>query len=241
MWIKICANTNVADAQLAAQLGADALGFVFAPSARRVTVEQVAEIVPYLPASVEQVAVVLSRNADEIVEIIRRTGLTGVQLHGGLDLALVRSLHGAFAGRVKLIQTLHWSVEEGASSAALVTAQLREIAAEPAITRVLIDAKVGKAIGGTGHSFDWIAARAALNAADVSVAKRDTATQAAAKPIDLILAGGLHPDNIAEAIQAFGPWGVDVASGVEASPGRKDSHRLRRFIEQARAQESSQA
>jgi phosphoribosylanthranilate isomerase len=233
MWIKICANTNLADAQLAAELGADALGFVFAPSKRQVTVEQVAAITPHLPRSIESIAVVQTRDAHEIVETVRRAGLTGVQLHGGLDLPLVRALRIALGPSISIIQTLHWMVdldaEDGvnnpnAESAALVAAQLRVIAAEPAIARVLLDAKVGNAGGGTGRSFDWNAAREALT----------TASEAAGKPIDLIVAGGLRPENVTEAIHALRPWGVDVASGVEASPGRKDPLKLKRFLEKAR-------
>jgi phosphoribosylanthranilate isomerase len=226
MWIKICANTNLADAQLAAELGADALGFVFALSARQVTVEQVAAIAPHLPTSIETVAVVQTHDAHEIVAIVRSTGLTGVQLHGGLDLPLVRALRAALGRNISIIQTLHWAVDENTESAALVAAQLREIAAEPAIARVLLDAKVGNAGGGTGRSFDWNAAREALTAA----------SEAAGKPIDLIVAGGLRPENVAEAIHALRPWGVDVASGVEASPGRKDPLKLKRFFEKARGE-----
>jgi phosphoribosylanthranilate isomerase len=227
MWIKICANTNLADAQLAAELGADALGFVFAPSKRQVTREQVAAIAPHLPSSVETIAVVQTRDARAILDLVRGAGLTGVQLHGGLDLPLVRTLRAALGASASITQTLHWTVDgddDNHNSAALVAAQLREIAAEPAIARVLLDAKVGNAGGGTGRSFDWNAAREVLTAA----------SQAAGKPIDLIVAGGLRPENVAEAIHALRPWGVDVASGVEASPGRKDPVKLKRFLEDAR-------
>jgi phosphoribosylanthranilate isomerase len=227
MWIKICANTNLADAQLAAELGADALGFVFAPSKRQVSIEQVAAITPHLPASVETVAVVQSQDVEEIVDLVRRTGVTGVQLHGGLNLPLVGALHASFAGRVSLIQALHWTIDDDADCAAVLAAELHEIAAEPAIGRVLIDAKVGNAGGGTGRSFDWKAARIVLTASE---------SHAANKKIELIVAGGLHPENVAEAIQSLDPWGVDVASGVEAAPGRKDPLKLKHFLEMARAQ-----
>src|SRR5271168_3048324 len=102
MWIKICANTNLADARLAADLGADALGFVFAPSKRQVTVAQVAAITPHLPATVETVAVLISHDAEEIIDLVHSTGVTGVQLHGDLDLALVRALYAAFGDRVAI-------------------------------------------------------------------------------------------------------------------------------------------
>jgi phosphoribosylanthranilate isomerase len=226
MWIKICGNTNLADAQLAASLGADALGFVFAPSKRQVTVEQVAAITPHLPSSIATIAVVQTRDAQEIVEIIRATGLTGVQLHGGLDLPLVRALRAELGPGIAIIQTLHWEIDGNADSAALVAAQLQQVAAEPAIAAVLLDAKVGNAGGGTGRTFDWNAARQALAAA----------TEPAGKPISLIVAGGLRAENVTEAIHALRPWGVDVASGVEAAPGRKDPSKLKQFLENARTQ-----
>ena len=85
MWIKICGNTNLEDASLAAQLGADAIGFVFAASPRQVTPAQVAAITPHLPAHVERVGVFHSHDAGQIASIARDAGLTAVQLHGTLD------------------------------------------------------------------------------------------------------------------------------------------------------------
>src|SRR6516162_8604535 len=111
MWIKICANTNLDDAQLAAGLGADAVGFVFAPSARRVTAAEVARITPYLPDKVERIGVVHSHDVDEIAGIVHEAELTGVQLHGGVDPALARRLREIFKGRLTIIQTVHWLVD----------------------------------------------------------------------------------------------------------------------------------
>src|SRR5882757_7546527 len=92
MWIKICANTNLDDAALAAELGADALGFVFAPSSRRVTPQQVAAITPHLPATVEKIGVFYTLDPEEIVSAIRTAGLTGAQLHGGFSPQLIATL-----------------------------------------------------------------------------------------------------------------------------------------------------
>lgn len=219
MWIKICANTNLEDARLAAELGADAVGFVFAESARQVTAAQVAEIVLRLPDSVEKIGVFSSRDANEIAGIVRETGLTGIQLHGGFDLELARRLHTELGGSVTTIQVLHWRVDPGVGDAAEIAHQLRVIAQEPAIDRVLVDAKTANASGGTGESFDWIAARRTLD--DAPAPK-------------LIAAGGLDPGNVARAVEALKPWGVDVASGVEESKGRKDRRKLKQFIEAVR-------
>ena len=220
MWIKICANTNLDDAQLAAEIGADALGFVFAPSKRQVTAAQVATITPHLPHTVERVGVFHTQDANEIAGIAQQAGLTAIQLHGGSNPALAEELQRRFEGRISLIQTIHWQVDADGSSAATVSHQLAQLNADGVIDRVLIDSKVGQATGGTGITFNWDEARSAL-------------TQSAGR-LKLIVAGGLRAENVAEAIHRLNPWGVDVASGVEAAPGKKDPERLAAFIKNAR-------
>ena len=219
MWIKICATTSLEDAQLAASLGADAVGFIFAPSPRQVTTEQVAHITQHLPEGIECVGVFPSLPAAEIAATAQESGLTAVQLHGGLSHELIRQLDSIFNGQVSLIQTVHWDIHS-ATGAATVAQHLREIAAEGIVGRVLIDSKVGAATGGTGVPFDWNAARTTL--------------AEAAKDLKLIVAGGLRPDNVADAIQHLNPWGVDVTTGVEESPGRKSPEKLAAFLRAAR-------
>ncbi len=220
MWVKICGNTNLEDAALAAELGADAVGFVFAPSKRQVTRDQVAAITPYLPPGVERVGVFHSHDIEEIALTAWHAGLTAVQLHGGLDDNLPARLSDRLAGSARIIQTLHWTIDAAGagsqSSAAQLEQQILHLAASGIVDRVLIDSKVGSASGGTGVSFDWLAAREAFVSAPSS--------------LHLIVAGGLRPDNVARAIAQLQPWGVDVASGVEQSPGRKDPALLAAFI-----------
>jgi phosphoribosylanthranilate isomerase len=220
MWIKICANTNLADAQLAADLGADAVGFVFAPSTRQITAAEVARITPHLPPHVERIGVFPALPAEEIVQQAQQSGLTAVQLHGGVNLALLQRLQELFQGQIKIIQTVHWQIDADGTSAIAVGQQLREIAKQGIVQRVLIDSKLGNATGGTGVSFNWTAARAVFTDAS--------------EGLNLIVAGGLRPDNVAEAIHGLAPWGVDVASGVEATPGRKSREKLAAFIKNAR-------
>jgi phosphoribosylanthranilate isomerase len=221
MWIKICGNTNLEDAKLAAELGADAVGFVFAPSQRQVTAADVAHITPHLPEGLECVGVFPALEAQQIAGIAQEAGLTAVQLHGGLNLELLRQLDEIFNGQVKLIQTVHWQVDSDAANAAVVAWQLRQIDADGLAARVLIDTKVGSSnLGGTGLSFDWVAASATLAEAGTG--------------LKLIVAGGLREDNVADAIRRLNPWGVDVASGVEQSPGRKSPEKLAAFIRAAR-------
>lgn len=224
MWIKICANTNLEDAELAASLGADAVGFVFAPSKRRVTVEQVARITPHLPATVERIGVFDSLDAAEIAAAVRTANLNGIQLHSAPDHALTRSLRNLFPSGIEIIQTLHWQIDPAAPNAEAVAHQLEAIAREGLADRVLIDSKISSqpnaATGGTGIAFNWDEARATL-------------TRHAAG-LKLIIAGGLRPENVAEAITRLTPWGVDVASGVESTPGHKDPAKLAAFLQNAR-------
>jgi len=221
-WIKVCCNTTLEDALLAAELGADALGFVFAPSKRKVTPEQVGAITARLPAAIERVGVFQSvdpeTDAAEIAAAAATAGLTGAQLHGRFGDALPGLLR-ALAPDLQLIQTLHWDLDRP-EAAIRIAAQLEGIAAVGEVTRVLIDSKVGAATGGTGVAFDWFAARDVFAGAPAG--------------LKLIVAGGLNPGNVARAVAQVGPWGVDVCSGVEASPGRKDPALMEKFIANAR-------
>jgi phosphoribosylanthranilate isomerase len=219
MWVKICGNTNLEDASLAAKLGADAVGFVFAPSKRQVTVAQVAAITPHLPEGVERVGVFDSQDEKGIARTASDAGLTAVQLHGGLNERLLNRLAERFAGSVRIIQTLHWTVGACESSAAQLRGQIEGVASLGIADRVLIDSKVGPAHGGTGVAYDWTSARGVFASAPGG--------------LHLIVAGGLKANNVALAIAQLEPWGVDVSSGVEASPGKKDPVQVDRFIKNA--------
>src|SRR5580693_3794631 len=104
MWIKICANTNLEDAQHAAVAGADAVGFVFAESMRRVTAEQVRGITPHLPEAVAKYGVFVDAGIEEIAATIKECGLTGVQLHASLDAALARRLRERFPIKLGIVR-----------------------------------------------------------------------------------------------------------------------------------------
>ena len=222
MWIKICGNTSLEDANLAAEAGADAAGFVFAPSPRQVTTDQVARIIPELAGDLTHVGVFHSRDFDAIATAVRATGLHGVQLHGGVDWTLGEKLRAAFGHRLFLIQSLHWSIDRDPSeSDRALREDLRAVTRQGIVDAVLIDSKTLTASGGTGKSFDWARAR--------------NVVAAEAGKMRIILAGGLTPENVAEAVRVLRPWGVDVASGVERQPGQKDPARVQGFIAAARA------
>ena len=213
IWVKICGNTTLGDAQLAADAGADAVGFVFAPSPRRVTVEQVAAITPHLPARFEKIGVFVDAEFDEIAAAVKESGLTGVQLHSGVETGLAARLRKRFGADLRLLQVIHYG--ENAAH------ELRTASSDPDVNGVLVDSRTATAVGGTGIAFDWQAARAEIF---------DGRSW-----LKLVVAGGLTPSNVAEAIATLRPWGVDVVTGVEAAPGRKDPEKVHAFIAKARA------
>jgi phosphoribosylanthranilate isomerase len=216
IWIKICGNTTLEDALLAFEAGADAVGFVFARSPRQVTAAQVAAIVPHLPASVEKIGVFVDATLEEIVSMVQACGLTGVQLHFDADPKLPARLHERLGPKLRILRVMHFGAETAEDHAA----QLAEHARNPHVDAVLVDSRTATAVGGTGVTFEWAEARKTIFF-DAGELKR-------------IAAGGLNPGNVAEAIAALRPWGVDVASGVEAAPGRKDPAKVREFVIRAR-------
>jgi len=211
MWVKICANTSLEDAQMAVHAGADAVGFVFAESARRVTVEQVAKIAPRLPDGVEKIGVFVNASLDDLSATIETCGLTGVQLHTANDPTITARLRERYARELlRILKVIHF--HQG------LEAELRAAETDAAIDGVLIDSRTATMLGGTGICYDWKAAHESI----------------AGSQLRLIAAGGLNPENVAEAITILKPWGVDVASGVEERPGKKDDAKVKAFVANAR-------
>jgi phosphoribosylanthranilate isomerase len=212
LWIKICGNTSLEDAMLAAEAGADALGFVFAPSPRHVTPEQVAKIVPSLPATIEKIGVFVDATFEEIEAIVSACNLTGVQLQFESNPDFRSQLRDKFGPNLRILQTLHFSPAIAAKAASL--------ASDRNIDALLVDSRTATAVGGTGFAYDWnVAASTLFGSPDF--------------PHKLVAAGGLTPENVSEAIAVLKPWGVDVVSGVESSPGHKDPARVRAFVANA--------
>jgi phosphoribosylanthranilate isomerase len=214
LWIKICGNTSLEDALLATNAGANAVGFVFAPSPRRITVDQVAEIIPHLPATLEKIGVFVDASLGEIAAAIRICSLTGVQLHDGFPASAASELRKEFGPTLRILRVVHFGPQAAEQAA--------DFAADPTTDAILIDSRTATAVGGTGITFDWSEAATTL-LQNPEARKR------------VVVAGGLNPTNVAEAISTLHPWGVDVVSGVEATPGRKDPTKLRAFITNARA------
>jgi phosphoribosylanthranilate isomerase len=221
MWIKICGNTNLSDSQHAASSGASALGFIFAPSPRRVTIEQVRAISPHLPRNVERYGVFVNATLDEIITTVEEADLTGVQLHANGDPELPGRLRENVTGfRLSIISVLAFNDHLGAQIEALARHAAHDSDSGGSVDAVLVDSRNALGHGGTGTRYDWHAAQQHF--------------RGAASHLRIVAAGGLDPDNVAEAIQIMNPWGVDVATGVEAGPGRKDPARVAAFIRNAR-------
>ena len=195
--IKICGITNMEDAQVAADFGADALGFIFYKESKRYVDPQVAmSIISSLPPFITTVGVFVNQELDEISQIKETTGIQVVQLHGDETPEFVSSIpfNAIKAIRVKDKSDL-------------------DKVAQYAGQAILFDTYSDKEYGGTGESFDW----SILN--DMSSTKK------------IVLSGGLNPENILEAVKIVGPYAVDVSSGVEDKPGKKDHTKIKRFIE----------
>ena len=196
--VKICGITSVEDAEAATRLGADALGFVFAPSPRRVTPDQARRIIGGLRPLVLTVGVFVCAEAEEMMEMKRYCGLDVLQLHGDESEETAARL----VGRVfKALKVGRNGPPRGGCYPSAV---------------LLLDTESARASGGTGRTFDWSSA----------------AELARERPI--ILAGGLTPENVRQAIEAVQPYAVDVSSGVEIEPGRKDHDKVARFIQKAK-------
>lgn len=225
-WIKICGTTNLEDAKLAVAAGADALGFIFAESPRRIAPADARAIIDQLPPTVEKVGVFVNETPERIQEIISSTGLTAVQLQGDetpQTADQLRKLCSTRRGTLRIFKAV--GVAKG------VEGVLREFTLSDAIDGVLLDSFAARAAGqsesahiargGTGKTFDW--------------KRASSFVPGLAKRTRVIIAGGLSPANVAEAIQVLAPWGVDVCSGVEQAPGRKDAAKVRDFVTAAHA------
>jgi phosphoribosylanthranilate isomerase len=198
VFVKICGITSEEDALLAVAMGADAVGFVFAPSPRQVTPSVAASIASRLPPEIVTIGVFKDELPARVVEIVNRAGLRGAQLHGDES----REDAGYVAVRVPLVIKAFAAGDRRLARAGEYGAPI-----------VMIDAPSP----GSGKVFDWRLAEGAPRARRI------------------VLAGGLDPGNVADAIRVVRPWGVDVSTGVEASPGKKDPMKVRAFVAAARA------
>ncbi|MGA3092334.1 MAG: phosphoribosylanthranilate isomerase [Terriglobales bacterium] len=258
-WIKICGITNLEDAQIATDAGANALGFVFYPkSPRHVTAETARSIVVKLPETVETIGVFVNATVDSVRDTVQQVGLTTVQLSGDESVEFSRALFqelGDGTRRPTIFRTwpakvfdvpagqsVGWDpvgvglVEpdeayKGKRVHKIHVAKNGDLFLEThgfrpgVISGVLLDSSSAEKRGGTGEAFDWERVQPWAGIIN-SISK-------------LIVAGGLRPGNVQEAIHLLHPWGVDVSSGVEREPGKKDPRRVRAFVLAVRAMEEA--
>ncbi len=210
-WIKICGTTNLEDALTAVNAGADALGFVFyEESPRKIDVESAREIVKKLPPKIEKVGVFVDEPVAKILNTVAQAGLTAAQLHGA-ESRKPEFIQALKIGRdLKLFLVLPAAGIGGESN----------INGESGISAVFFDSGTPQLPGGTGRTFDWKTAASGI--------------RAISEKVKVVVAGGLNSSNVGDAIRILKPWGVDVASGVEARPGKKDPQKVRAFIDAVR-------
>jgi phosphoribosylanthranilate isomerase len=197
--IKICGITNIEDALLAIDLGADALGFVFYRGSKRyIDPENANNIISKLPPFITTVGIFVNQGLDEINYTKERAGFDTIQLHGDESPDFCKN----FARVIKAIR-----VKENIDS---------ELIESYPVKAVLFDTFSEESYGGTGRSFVWDALK------DLNTTKR------------IILSGGLTPENVFQAVRMVHPYAVDVSTGVEDYPGKKNSEKLKKFIEAVR-------
>ncbi|MGE5736147.1 MAG: phosphoribosylanthranilate isomerase [Acidobacteriota bacterium] len=237
-WIKICGTTNLEDAQLAVEAGADALGFVFyGKSPRYINPEAARNIVEQLPENIEKVGVFVDSGAPDVVAIVNDVRLTAVQWHMPADPAQVRSTPPTLSGNcfgkhIDVYPSFPFSWFKNGATLPTgpdfnVEPRRSKYAPKniPGPPRMFLDSGTSEIPGGTGKTFDW--------------EKAFSLTEQLRKAYDIVIAGGLTPANVQQAISKFHPFGVDVVSGVEARPGRKDPEKIRAFIDAVRQADKS--
>lgn len=198
MFVKICGITTEDDALLAVAMGADAVGFIFAPSPRQVTARVVYDITRRLPPEILTVAVFKDEAPSRVLELADRAGVKAVQLHGRETPEQAQEVARQFPRVIKAF-----------AAGSTMVGRAKEYPGDI----VLVDS----ATPGSGQVFDW------------------GLVDEVPAGLKILLAGGLDPDNVARAVAEVRPWGVDVASGVELTPGRKDPRKVKAFIAAARA------
>jgi phosphoribosylanthranilate isomerase len=240
-WIKICGTTNLEDAKLAVEAGADALGFVFyEKSPRNINPELAREIVEQLPEHVEKVGVFFGQSEFNAFDIVGRAGLTAIQhyLAGNESTSEgpLRTIASSREKPVRLYVTLPatWILADEARVEGLshgfqhwddgMPAETREQIPRDLFTFFLDSGEAGQP-GGTGKVFDW--------------RKAVPLVQKMQKKVRVVVAGGLRPDNVGEAIAILQPFGVDVVSGVEVRPGKKDPQKVQAFVQAVRKADQS--
>jgi len=204
--VKICGITNRRDARMSVEMGADAIGFIFAPSPRQITPEKAREIICGIPPLVQTVGVFVNERPDTVKRIMRFCGLDLIQFHGDESPEVC----GDFMPHTIKVFRIRDS-----SMLQIIKPYCGKMRA------MLFDTYVKETMGGTGKTFDW-----------------GTAVTGKTLGVPIILSGGLKPSNIVSAISRANPFGVDVNSGIEERPGKKDHLLMEELMENIRNAEN---
>jgi len=207
--VKICGITNKEDAHLVVDSGADILGMIVdvpVETPRKISINKAEELAKEIGDAINIVVVLCPRSVEEVETVVRRIEPFGVQMHGFESNEFLKSVREALPD-VKLIKTVHVD-EHGAVHGVMPE--------EDYVDFILLDT-ISAQIGGTGKTHSWDKSKAIVEQSTIPV----------------ILSGGLRPENVGEAIKAVNPHGVDVASGVESSGGRKSKEKILQFVRNA--------
>ncbi|RKY55361.1 MAG: N-(5'-phosphoribosyl)anthranilate isomerase [Candidatus Neomarinimicrobiota bacterium] len=194
--VKICGITNIDDALMTAEFGADALGFVFAESVRNISPEVARKIVKRLPPFITTVGVFMDQEINYVNKVTDYTGIDVVQLHGEESTEYCKKINRRIIKRIK--------IDTNDTSETLF-----EKMKPYSVSAFLLDPGAG-----SGRTFDW--------------------SKAFGIDLSFIIAGGLTPENVRKVVHLLKPYGVDVSSGVEKSPGKKDGEKIARFIRETK-------
>jgi len=212
--VKICGLTDSEDAKIAAEAGADAVGVIVdvpVETPRKVSIEKAAEILCSVPLFVSKVVVLMPKSVEEAADIADRLNPDAIQLHGEESLEFILELRKRIKARI--IKVLH----------ADDNTKINNIMKYAGISdAILLDTKFGNITGGTGKTHDWTKSKMICDMI---------------MPTPMILSGGLNPENVRNAIDAVKPYAVDVSSGVESTPGKKDAEKIGMFLKAAKINE----
>ncbi len=217
--VKICGITSAEDAVMAVESGADMTGFIIdvpVDTQRKISLEKAIEISKGIETVV---AVLMPRHASEVLRVARELRPYAVQLHGYEPNTFVREVKSHIPKETKIIKTVHIDLEGNVQYPRDASNYLENL--EKIADFVLLDTVTSRE-GGTGMTHDWMVSRRLKDKIGLPI----------------ILAGGLTPENVSQAVRVVKPYAVDVASGVEICPGKKDPSKVKSFIKSVREVES---
>jgi phosphoribosylanthranilate isomerase len=218
--VKICGMQCAEDIDMAVRFGADAVGFITdvpVQTSRKIDSDTASGLIRHVPLFVESVLVIMPYNTDHALELVRKTHPDSIQLHNDMGPEDIEIIRDGINGRQKIIKTFTVSAGAREVMTAGLIAQIDALSETGLIDGALLDSGKTGMIGGTGITHDWSVSREIVENTDIPI----------------ILAGGLKPENVRDAVEQVRPFAVDTASGVETE-GNKDPAKVCRFIREAR-------